>query len=211
MAKLASASSGSEVPIAECPGQVGPRNRVKTVLLIVLLGFAPGLAYPDAREGENKAQLCLLCHKPNNPMAYLPTLEGQTREYLYSQIKAYQEKRRPDNIMQTNAASLSDADIRDIAEYFASQRPIRASFKLDLQKVALGRSKARDLECGTCHRPDFSGEKKTPRLAGLDPRYGGRQIVDFVLGKRPHPYVKGMSEISSEEAECLAQFFAHLE
>lgn len=187
------------------------RIRVKIVLLIVVLGFAPGIAYPDAKAGEKKAQLCLLCHKPNNAMAYVPTLEGQTREYLYSQIKAYREKRRPNDVMQTNVASLSDTDIRDIAEYFASQKPIRASFKLDLQKVALGRSKAGDLKCRTCHRPDFSGEKEAPRLAGLDPRYGGRQIVDFVLGKRPHPYVEGMSDISSEDAECLAQFFAHLE
>jgi cytochrome c553 len=187
------------------------KNRVKILLTIAVLGFAPGIAYPDARAGENKAQLCLLCHKPNNPMAYVPTLEGQTREYLYSQIKAYREKRRPDDIMQTNVASLSDADIRDIAEYFASRKPIRASFRLDLQKVGLGRSRARDLGCATCHRPDFSGEKEAPRLAGLDPRYGGRQIVDFVLGKRYHPYVEGLADISSEEAECLAQFFAHLE
>jgi cytochrome c553 len=183
----------------------------KLVLLIVVLGLAPAIAYPDAGAGEKKAQLCLLCHKPNNPMAYLPTLEGQTREYLYSQIKAYREKLRPDEVMQTNVAPLSDADIRDIAEYFASRAPVRASFKLHSQKVALGRSKAGDLKCDTCHRSDFSGEKEVPRLAGLDPRYGSRQIVDFASRKRPHPYVKGMSDISSQDAECLAHFFAYLE
>ncbi len=193
------------------PRGLGLRIGAKFVLLIVVLGLAPAIAYPDAGAGEKKAQLCLFCHKPNNPMAYLPTLEGQTREYLHSQIKAYREKLRPDDLMQTNVASLSDADIRDIAEYFASQKPIRASFKLDSQKVALGRSKARDLKCGTCHRSDFSGEKEVPRLAGLDPRYGSRQIVDFALGKRPHPYVKGLSDISSQDAEWLAHFFAYLE
>jgi cytochrome c553 len=176
-----------------------------------MLGFTPATTHPGTKAGEKKAQLCLLCHKPHNPLAYLPTLEGQTREYLYNQIKAYREKRRPNDIMQTNVASLSDADIRDIAEYFASQEPVRASFKLEPQKVARGRWKADDLKCGTCHRSDFAGEEEVPRLAGLDPRYGGRQIVDFVSGKRPHPYVKGMSDISSEDAENLAQFFAHLE
>jgi cytochrome c553 len=193
------------------PRGLGLKVAVKLVLFIVVLGLAPAIAYPDAGAGEKKAQLCLLCHKPNNPMAYLPTLEGQTREYLSNQIKAYREKLRPDNVMQTNVAPLSDADIRDIAEYFASQEPIRASFNLDSQKVALGRSKARDLQCGTCHRAHFSGEKEVPRLAGLDPRYGSRQIVDFASGKRPHPYVKGMSDISSQDAECLAHFFAYLE
>ena len=181
------------------------------VLSLVVLGLAPAMAYPDAGAGEKKAQLCLLCHKPSNPIAWLPTLEGQTREYLHGQIRAYREKRRPGDVMQTNVAFLSDADIRDIVEYFASREPIRASFQLDSQKVALGRSKARDLQCGTCHRSDFSGEREVPRLAGLDPRYGSRQLVDFALGRRLHPYVKGMSDISSEDAECLAHFFAYLE
>jgi cytochrome c553 len=184
---------------------------MRVVLAIALLGLAPAIAHPGAEDGERKAQLCLLCHKPNNPMAYLPTLEGQTWQYLYNQIKAYQEKRRPDDVMQTNVAPLSDTDVRDIAAYFAARAPVRASFRLDPGKIALGRSKAQDLQCGTCHRPDFSGEKEVPRLAGLDPRYGGRQIVDFVLGKRPHPRANGMSDISSQDAEGLAHFFAHLE
>lgn len=187
------------------------RITATTLLSIVLLGLVPAIAYPDAKEGEKKAQLCLLCHKPSNPMAYLPTLEGQTWQYLYNQIRAYREKRRPDDVMQTNVAWLSDIDIRDIADYFASQRPLRASFRLDPGKVALGRSKASDLGCGSCHRPDFSGEKEVPRLAGLDPRYGVRQILDFVSGKRPHPHVAGMRDISSTDAEALAHFFAHLE
>ena len=181
------------------------------VLAIALLGLAPAIAYPDVKAGERKAQLCLLCHKPNNPAAYLPTLEGQTREYLYNQVRAYRDKRRPDHIMQTNVASLSDADIRDIAEFFASRRPLRASFTLDPRKVAAGRSKAAALKCGACHRPDFSGEKEVPRLAGLDPRYGAVQIVAFVSGARPHPHVQGMRDISTDDAGHLAQFFAHLE
>lgn len=186
------------------------RITARSVLSIALLVLAPAIAYPDGA-GERKAQLCLLCHKPNNPMAYLPTLEGQTAQYLSNQIKAYREKRRPDEVMQTNVAPLSDSDIRDIAEYFASRKPIRASFVLDPAKVALGRSKAKDLKCATCHRPDFAGEKEVPRLAGLDPRYGVRQIIDFVAGRRSHPAVTGTSDISREDAEGLAHFFAHLE
>jgi cytochrome c553 len=183
----------------------------KLMLAVVLLGLGPAIAYPDAKAGEKKAQLCLLCHKPNNPMAYLPTLEGQTRQYLYNQIKAYREKRRPDDIMQTNVASLSDSDIRDIADFFASRKPLRVAFNLDPGKIVVGRSTAVKLKCGACHRPDFSGQKEVPRLAGLDPRYGVRQIVNFVSGARPHPPVQGMRDISTEDAECLAQFFAHLE
>lgn len=181
------------------------------MLRVVLLGLAPASAYADARAGETKAQLCALCHKPNNTSAYLPTLEGQTWQYLYNQIKAYQAGRRRGDIMQTNVASLTDVDIRDIVDYFASQKPIRASFMLDPNKVALGKSKARERQCGACHRSDFSGDGDVPRLAGLDPRYGSGQIVDFASGKRPHPRAQDMRDLSRHDAECLAHFFAHLE
>jgi cytochrome c553 len=180
-------------------------------LLLALLGLTCTVAYADAMAGEKKAQLCLLCHKPNNPMAYLPTLEGQTREYLYIQLKAYQEGRRPDPYMQTNVATLSETDLRDIADYFASRQPVRASFPLDSERIAQGRAKAGALACASCHRSDFSGAREVPRLAGLDPRYLGIQILHFTQGRRPHPGVDGLRELSREDAESLAHFFAHLE
>jgi cytochrome c553 len=51
-----------------------------------MVASSPALA--DERAGAKKAQLCLLCHKPDNRMAYVPTLEGQTRDYLIAQMKA---------------------------------------------------------------------------------------------------------------------------
>jgi cytochrome c553 len=144
-------------------------------------------------------------------MANVPTLEGQTREYLYTQIKAYREKRRPDPVMQANVATLSDKDMRDIADYFASRKPVRASFQLDPQRIAKGESKVRELNCDTCHMPDFSGKKEVPRLAGVDPRYLGSQIIAFALSKRSHPPVTGMRFISEEDAENLGQYFAQLQ
>ena len=180
-------------------------------LAVLLLGLSPGVAHPDAAAGERKAQLCLLCHKPNNPAAYVPTLEGQPRQYLYNQIKAYREKRRPGDIMQTNVGWLTETDIRDIADFFASRQPVRASLTLDPAKMALGRVKADELRCGECHRADFTGLEAVPRLAGLDPRYGTAQIIEFTVGKRPHPMLNAMRQLPAEHAEALAQFFAGLE
>ena len=184
---------------------------MKFLTLMVLCLFTPTIVHADARAGEKKAQICLLCHRPNSPTAYIPTMESQTREYLYIQIKAFKEKRRPDPAMQTNVARLSDRDMRDIADYFASQKPVRESFKLDAEKVTAGKAKAAELKCGACHMPDFSGKKEVPRLAGLHPKYIGAQIVAFTLAKRPHPPVDGMSAISENDAEALAQYFAQLE
>jgi cytochrome c553 len=193
------------------PEDASMKVNMKFLMLIMFIAFAPSLGHADAKAGEKKAQLCLLCHKPNNLTASVPTLEGQTREYLYNQIKAYKEKRRPDPAMQTNVARLSEQDMRDLADYFSSQKPVRASAQLDTAKIAKGKSKTESLNCGTCHMPDFSGKKEVPRLAGMDARYVALQLVAFGSGKRPHPQVDGLNGISGDDAEDLAQYFAHLE
>jgi cytochrome c553 len=184
---------------------------MKGLAIAMLVALTPTIAHADAKAGEKKAQLCLLCHKPINAPAYIPLLDGQTREYLYNQIKAYKEKRRPDPTMQTNVASLSDRDMRDIADYFASQKPVRVSFPLDATTVSRGKSKAEALKCATCHMPDYSGKKDIPRLAGLEPRYIAPQLVAFAGGKRAHPPADGMRDLSAADAEDLAQYFAQLE
>ena len=181
------------------------------VAVVTLVGVVPARGYADDKAGEAKAQLCLLCHRPDNPTLYVPTLEGQTREYLENQIRAYRDGHRPDLYMQTNAASLTDEDIRDIAGYFASCAPVRGSFRLDADAIARGRAAAARLGCGTCHRPDFSGERDVPRLAGLEPRYGRLQLLNFAAGRRPHPSGAGLGALSPADADDLAQFFAHLE
>lgn len=179
--------------------------------LALLLLMTPGLGQADAKAGAKKAELCLLCHKPDNQAAWVPLLERQTREYLYNQIKAYKERRRPNLVMQTNTASLSERDIRDIADFFASRSPLRVSYPLDAAKLGRGKLKAEALKCASCHGQDYAGRKETPRLAGLDPRYGARQIVDFADGKRPHPAAQTMRAFTEADAEDLAQYFAQLE
>ena len=183
---------------------------LKFLLLLALVGDPSTSAHADAKAGEKKAQLCVLCHKPNNPMAYAPTLEGQTREYLYAQIKAFKEKRRSDPAMQMNAASLSEKDMRDISDYFASRKPVRDPLPLDAKKIAKGASRAKELQCGTCHRSDFSGNKEVPRLAGLHPKYVVLQLAAF-KSSRPHPPVEGLRALSEEDAENLSHYFAHVQ
>ncbi len=182
-----------------------------TFLVFLALCTVPEVVHADAKAGEKKAQLCLICHRADNPPAYIPTLEGQTREYLFNQIKAYKEKRRPDPAMQTNVAQLSERDMRDIADYFASRKPVRGTFPLDEAKASRGKARAEALKCAACHKDDYSGNKEVPRLAGVEPRYIAPQLVAFAEGKRAHPPFEGMRQLSPEDAEDLAQYFAQLQ
>jgi cytochrome c553 len=172
----------------------------------------PGQSNADAKAGEQKAQLCLLCHKPDRPIAYelVPTLEGQTREYLIAQIDAYKEKRRANTAMQTNTMTLSKQDIADLADYFSSQKPLRVKFKLDPARVDRGKELTEQHKCGACHGAAYAGNKDAPRLAGMEPRYSAWQLMEFSQRKRSHSAAPAIS-LTHSDAAGIAEFLAGLE
>jgi cytochrome c553 len=167
----------------------------------------------DAKAGEKKAQLCLLCHKPGNVMAAVPLLEEQPARYLYEQIKAYKEKRRPDPTMQTNVANLSDRDMRDIAQYLSMQPARREAHKVDAQKATAGKAKAAETNCAACHSKKGK-DQDVPRIAGLPPAYFVSQLEAFGSGQRVHGSGATAAQplkLSPEDAESLAHYYAEAE
>jgi len=78
----------------------------------------------DAAAGKAKSVVCAACHGQNG-LATIPTyphLAGQNKAYLVSSLKAYKAKQRNGGmaaVMQAQAAGLSDADIENLAEYYA--------------------------------------------------------------------------------------------
>jgi len=186
--------------------------------LVLLAGLLlPVEAFADAKAGEKKAQLCLLCHKvanANAPGAAMPLLEAQPARYLYLQTKAYKEKRRSEPAMQTNVANLSERDMRDIADYLSLQKLPRASYQLDPAKVARGKARAEELKCASCHLPSFDGSGEAPRLAGQTPGYLKAHLEAFGSGKRQHGTGQRSAPamaLNEEEMDGLAQFLASLE
>jgi len=76
----------------------------------------------DATAGKAKSEACVSCHgmggkstNPNNP-----NLAGQKKNYLIKSLKAYKTGERKDVMMNSLTASLSDADIENIAEYYST-------------------------------------------------------------------------------------------
>jgi cytochrome c553 len=70
-----------------------------------------------------KVTVCAACHgadgKSTQPI--YPNLAGQYANYLVNALKEYRAGTRKNPIMAGQAASLSDADIEQLAEYFAAQ------------------------------------------------------------------------------------------
>jgi len=75
----------------------------------------------DAVVGKAKSATCAACHGVNGKSS-IPTnphLAGQQELYLVKAIKDYRDGKRKDPMMSTMAAKLSDADIADLAAFFA--------------------------------------------------------------------------------------------
>ena len=97
-------------------------NMKKTTLLVTLILASFNAFAGDIEAGKAKSALCAACHGPEgismNPL--WPNLAGQKEAYLVKQIKAFKSGERKDPSMAPMVATLTDADIENIAAYYAS-------------------------------------------------------------------------------------------
>lgn len=89
-------------------------------VLLAALAFDAGAA--DLAAGKQKAQACAVCHGQNglSVVPDAPHLAGQPALYLAAQLRAYRSGKRAHEVMSVMAKPLSDADIDNLAEWFAS-------------------------------------------------------------------------------------------
>jgi|TARA_B100002003_G_scaffold237593_1_gene254850 cytochrome c553 len=78
----------------------------------------------NAAAGEKKAQACIPCHGPGGgkPLTpQYPVLAGQYPDFIAYALTGYKSGSRNNAIMKGLVTALSDADMQDVAAYFASQ------------------------------------------------------------------------------------------
>ena len=71
-----------------------------------------------------KAALCAACHGEGGAkpiMPEYPVLAGQYANYLAHSLHEYKDGKRKNPVMAAQAAGLSDADIKALANYFEAQ------------------------------------------------------------------------------------------
>lgn len=92
--------------------------------LTLLAACAALLAAPAAFAGEapEKAAVCAACHGADGKavMPMYPHLAGQYANYLEHALKEYRSGARKNAIMGAQAATLTDADIKQLSAYFSS-------------------------------------------------------------------------------------------
>ena len=174
----------------------------------------PCIALADRVAGEEKADLCLLCHGAiaTEGKNYTPVLDGHPPAYFIAQLTAYKTGKRTDAAMNTNAASLSAVDAQDLADFFASRKSGPYPF-FDSERAGSGMKALAQLPCRSCHGSDYSGNGPVARLAGQNPRYTGSELRSMRSGKRLHPTSDGgdaVKTLTDDDINNVAHAFASL-
>jgi cytochrome c553 len=81
---------------------------------------------PTAGKAPTKvAELCVACHGKDGVgiTADYPTVSGQHADYLIRALEEYKRGDRKNAVMPTFLTTVSSADIKLIAEYYAAQQP----------------------------------------------------------------------------------------
>lgn len=71
------------------------------------------------------AAMCANCHGSDGRTvkdSSVPAIAGLPRDYMVAQMKAFKEGSRPATVMHQIAKGFSDAQIADMADYFAAQK-----------------------------------------------------------------------------------------
>src|SRR5438132_1443821 len=119
-------------------------------------------AHASAAHGKAISYTCLGCHgiddyKNAYPMYSVPKLEGQNPEYLAAALHGYRDGDRSHLTMHSQASTLSDKDMEDIAAYFAG-KPLAPTGK------AQGSVPQTATLCVSCHGHD--GLRRDPQGRG---------------------------------------------
>ena len=94
-----------------------------SLLIVSVLFLVPSAWAADIEAGKQRASACFSCHGPEgislNPI--YPNLAGQSAEYLAKQLNAFRSGERSDPFMTPMAGTMNDADVENVAAFFASK------------------------------------------------------------------------------------------
>ncbi len=168
------------------------------------------VAKPDAAQaGKAAATACAGCHGEAgvSKTAGMPNLAGFDSKYLVGAMNDYKSGLRKNDLMKSMLAAVTDANINNIALYFALQKPEAAKTPAP-GDPAVG--KAASAPCAGCHGDQgVSAISTTPSLAGQDAQYIAAALTAYKDGTRINETMKGLATALDNSAmKNLAAYYA---
>ncbi len=183
----------------------------------------------DPAKGKLIAEsICVACHglEGNSMDAANPHLAGQVEQYIYKQLSNFKPvgdkpAQRDNAIMAGMVAALEDADMRNVAAWYASQK-LKPEAAKEETSIALGKKLWRQGDfrkgipaCAGCHGPAGAGiPAQYPRLAGQFAAYTENQLKTFrdeTRGNDPEKMMRTIAaKLSDVEIKAVADYAAGL-
>ncbi|MGG5811405.1 c-type cytochrome [Falsiroseomonas sp. CW058] len=150
---------------------------------------APGAGAQDARRGAAlAAHACGNCHGADgrSQMAGIPSLAGQPAPFVTMQMILFREGLRIAPPMGDFARGIPDADIEDLAAFFAAQPPGPPDDRAPREPALFdrGRALSERMRCGACHLPDYRGREQIPRLAAQREEFLAATLAEYRDNRR---------------------------
>jgi len=140
--------------------------KISIQLLLVLFVFSSQslVAGGSVEAGKSKATPCAACHGAdgNSTNPAWPKLAGQGAPYIAEQLKLFKEGTRSNPLMSAQATGLSEQDMLDLAEFYASQTMTAGAAEEELvelgEAIYRGGIISKDVTaCAACHGPSGAG------------------------------------------------------
>lgn len=207
-------------------------SRLSRVFLsLCIAGLAAGAAaappgrVPDTI--EQRVAACIACHGregASTNAGYFPRLAGKPAGYLFNQLVSFRDGRRYNAGMAYMVQHLSDAYLREIAEYFAGldypYPPVATSN--DATPAMLERGKALAMQgdaargipaCVACHGSALTGvQPGIPGLLGLPRLYLASQLGSWLTDGRhalaPDCMTVVGRKLTTEDVNAVASWLA---
>ena len=168
----------------------------------------------DIAAGKALAEkTCKACHGADGGgvAPAIPHLAAQRERYLLASLNEYKNGKRTHAALRDIATNMSEADLRNVAAYFASLPPIPGKVAADVKHTSpYEKGKQLAAECAKCHGEDGNSKTPgTPTLAGQQPHYLVAAILEYHRDDRKMTSMKSVMRDSDRlDLENLALYFA---
>lgn len=157
----------------------------------------------DPTAGREVAGKCRTCHGLDGfaKIVIAPNIGGEPAEYIAAQLTAFREGAREHEMMSVVARNLSDAQIADVAAWYASHTATAT--------LAVSADDAPTV-CVGCHGANgIAVAEDAPNLAGETNIYIETQLKAYRSGKRVHEVMSDIAaDLTDEEIRAAADWYA---
>jgi cytochrome c553 len=192
-----------------------PRWRSLVVTATCLFWFGPAGSATPGDTMAQRMQACVACHGKEGRATnhgYFPRIAGKPAGYLYNQLLNFRDGRRQNATMAYLVDQMSDAYLREIAEYFAAldlPYPPPQTRAAPAAVLARGEQLVRHGDpqrgipaCAQCHGASMTGVNPAmPGLLGLPRDYLLAQFGAWRSGLRRATAPDCMGEIARRLSE----------